>query len=72
MTIVIDDFSRAIAGCYLGLDPRSSFRTSLALRQGIWRKDHAHWHIMWDSRSPLHRQRDNPLLRSLLIKSLST
>jgi putative transposase len=45
LTIVIDDFSRAIAGYYLGFDPPSSLRTSLALRQGIWRKDHPHWHI---------------------------
>jgi putative transposase len=45
LTIVIDDFSRAIAGYYVGFDPPSSLRTSLALRQGIWRKDHPHWHI---------------------------
>jgi putative transposase len=45
LTIVIDDFSRAIAGYYLGFDPPSSLRTSLALRQGFWRKDHPHWHI---------------------------
>lgn len=45
LTIVIDDYSRAIAGYYLGFDPPSSIRTSLALRQGIWRKDHPHWHI---------------------------
>ena len=42
---MIDDFSRAIAGYYLGFDPPSSLRTSLALRQGIWRKEHPHWHI---------------------------
>ncbi len=42
---MIDDYSRAIAGYYLGFDPPSSMRTSLALRQGIWRKDHPHWHI---------------------------
>ena len=45
LTIVIDDYSRAIAGYYLGFDPPSSLRTSLALRQGIWRKTHPHWHI---------------------------
>jgi putative transposase len=45
LTIVIDDYSRAIAGYYLGFDPPSSLRTSLALRQGIWRKAHPHWHI---------------------------
>jgi putative transposase len=45
LTIVIDDYSRAIAGYYLGFDPPSSVRTSLALRQGIWHKGHPHWHI---------------------------
>ena len=45
LTIVIDDYSRAIAGYYLGFDPPSSMRTALALRQGIWRKGHARWHI---------------------------
>jgi putative transposase len=42
LTIVIDDYSRAIAGYYLGFDPPSSLRTALALRQGIWRKGHPH------------------------------
>lgn len=42
LTIVIDDYSRAIAGYYLGFDSPSSMRTSLALRQGIWRKGHSH------------------------------
>jgi putative transposase len=45
LTIVIDDYSRAIAGYYLGFDPPSSMRTALALRQGIWRKGHPRWHI---------------------------
>lgn len=45
LTIVIDDYSRVIAGYYLGFDPPLSLRTSLALRQGIWRKSHPHWHI---------------------------
>jgi putative transposase len=45
LTAVIDDYSRAIAGYYLGFEPPSSLRTSLALRQGIWRKGDPHWHI---------------------------
>jgi len=45
LTIVIDDYSRAVAGYYLAFDPPSSLRTSLALRQGIWRKSHPHWQI---------------------------
>jgi putative transposase len=42
---VIDDYSRAVAGYYLSFDPPSSLRTSLALRQGIWRKAEPHWQI---------------------------
>ena len=38
LTVVIDDYSRAVAGYYLGFEPPSSLRTALALRQGIWRK----------------------------------
>ena len=45
LTIVIDDFSRAIAGYYLAFEPPSSVRTCLALRQGIWNKGDAHWPI---------------------------
>src|SRR5271155_3438689 len=33
LTIVIDDYSRAVAGYFLGFDPPSSTRTALALRQ---------------------------------------
>jgi len=45
LTIVIDDASRAVAGYYLAFDPPSSLRTSLALRQAIWRKEEAHWPV---------------------------
>jgi len=45
LTVVIDDYSRAIAGYFLGFDPPSSTRTALALRQAIWRKDHPHWQV---------------------------
>jgi putative transposase len=31
LTIVVDDYSRAIAGYYLGFDPPSSMRTAVAL-----------------------------------------
>jgi putative transposase len=41
----IDDYSRAIAGYYLGFEPPSVLRTSLALRQAIWRKTDARWPI---------------------------
>ncbi len=45
LTIVIDDYSRAVAGYFLGFDPPSSTRTALALRQAIWRKSHPHWQM---------------------------
>ena len=45
LTAVLDDYSRAVAGYYLGFEPPSSLRTSLALRQGIWRKTDPHWQI---------------------------
>ncbi len=45
LTAVIDDYSRAVAGFYLSFEPPSVLRTSLALRQGIWRKFEPHWQI---------------------------
>ena len=45
LTVVIDDFSRVIAGYYLAFDPPSSLRTCLALRQAIWRKQDPHWQV---------------------------
>jgi hypothetical protein len=40
----IDD-SRAMAGYFLTFEAPSALNTSLALRQAIWRKDDARWHI---------------------------
>ena len=45
LTTIIDDYSRAIAGYYLTFDAPSTLNTSLALRQAIWRKEDARWHI---------------------------
>lgn len=45
LTVVEDDYSRAIAGYYLTFDAPSTLSTSLALRQAIWRKEDARWHI---------------------------
>jgi putative transposase len=45
LTIVMDDYSRAVAGYLLSFDPPSTLHTSLALRQGIWRKDDPRWNI---------------------------
>src|SRR5271165_7638513 len=43
LTIIIDDYSRAIAGFFISFDSPSAARTALALRQAIWRKADAHW-----------------------------
>ena len=45
LTIVLDDYSRAVAGYFLSFDPPSSLHTALALRQAIWRKDDPRWHV---------------------------
>ncbi len=45
LTIVEDDYSRAVAGYFLSFEPPSTLHTSLALRQAIWRKEDCRWHI---------------------------
>jgi putative transposase len=45
LTIVLDDYSRAIAGYALSLHAPSSIQTALALRQAIWRKGDPHWSV---------------------------
>jgi putative transposase len=37
LTIIIDDYSRAIAGFFISFDSPCAVRTALALRQAIWR-----------------------------------
>ena len=45
LTVVIDDFSRAIAGFSLFIGDPSSLQTGLALRQAIWYKQDKIWVI---------------------------
>jgi putative transposase len=45
LTIVLDDYSRAIAGYMLSFAAPSAIQTALALRQAIWRKSQAGWHV---------------------------
>lgn len=45
LTVVIDDYSRAIAGYYLFLTSPSAIQTALALRQAIWNKSETQWQI---------------------------
>jgi len=45
LTIIIDDYSRAVAGFFLSLSAPSAIQTALALRQAIWRKPQPGWHV---------------------------
>ena len=45
LTIVLDDYSRAVAGFSLFFGAPSAIQTALALRQAMWRKAQAGWHI---------------------------
>jgi len=45
LTVILDDFSRAIAGYSLSFSAPSALQTALALRQAIWRKPQAGWHV---------------------------
>jgi putative transposase len=45
LTTVIDDYSRAVAGYFLSYEDLCAIQTALALRQAIWRKTDARWHV---------------------------
>lgn len=45
LTVVMDDYSRAIAGYFINLKPPSAMQTALALHQAIWRKSHPKWQV---------------------------
>ncbi|MEU9247504.1 Mu transposase C-terminal domain-containing protein [Streptomyces sp. NPDC048385] len=45
LTVIEDDYSRAIAGYAVNLGAPSALNTALALRQAIWRKQDAAWHV---------------------------
>jgi putative transposase len=45
LTIVIDDYSRAVAGYTIFLDAPTALQTALALRQAIWSKQSATWPV---------------------------
>jgi putative transposase len=45
LTVILDDYSRAMAGYFLTFDAPSALNTSLALRQAIWRKADPRWHL---------------------------
>ncbi|MEU5865488.1 Mu transposase C-terminal domain-containing protein [Nonomuraea sp. NPDC047529] len=45
LTLIIDEYSRAIAAHRLSLEAPSAIGTALALRRAIWRKGDPHWQI---------------------------
>jgi putative transposase len=45
LTIILDDFSRGIAGYFLGFANPTALQTSLTLHQAIWRKDDPRWRL---------------------------
>ncbi|MGA2262051.1 MAG: Mu transposase C-terminal domain-containing protein [Acidobacteriota bacterium] len=45
LTVVLDDYSRAVAGYFLSFESPSALHTSLALRQAIWRKEDPRWTV---------------------------
>jgi putative transposase len=45
LSVIIDDYSRAVAGYFLSLQAPSALQTSLALRQAIWRKAEPAWQV---------------------------
>lgn len=45
LSLVVDDYSRAIAGYYLSVSAPSAINTALALKQAIWHKEDSRWVI---------------------------
>jgi putative transposase len=45
LTIILDDYSRAVAGYALSFTDPSAIHTALALRQAIWRKGRPGWQV---------------------------
>ncbi|HWK21445.1 MAG TPA: Mu transposase C-terminal domain-containing protein [Ureibacillus sp.] len=45
LTIILDDYSRAVAGYFLTFQAPSAIQTALALHQAIWRKRNLDWPI---------------------------
>lgn len=45
LTLILDDYSRAVAGYTLFLGAPTALQTALALRQAMWSKPHAAWPV---------------------------
>jgi putative transposase len=53
LTVVLDDYSRAVPGYSLNLSAPSAMQTALALHQAIWRKPEPAWRGVRGTRRPL-------------------
>jgi putative transposase len=45
LTVILDDYSRAVAGFMIAFEAPSALHTALALRQAIWRKPEPMWQV---------------------------
>lgn len=45
LSVILDHYSRAVAGYFLSFEAPSALHTSLALRQAIWRKEDPPWTV---------------------------
>ena len=45
LTVILDDYSRAVAGYAVSFSAPSAIQTALALRQAIWRKGRPDWFV---------------------------
>lgn len=45
LSIILDDYSRCVAGYLIGFQAPSALHTALMLRCAIWRKEDPRWHI---------------------------
>lgn len=43
LTVILDDYSRAVAGYFLSFEAPGVRQTVACAGAGIWRKDHARW-----------------------------
>ena len=45
LTVILDDYSRAVAGYMVAFEAPSALHTALTLRQAIWRKPEPQWQV---------------------------
>jgi len=45
LTVILDDYSRAVASYRLSMQAPSAYQTALTLREAIWRKTDPRWHV---------------------------